>query len=96
MGTPLFPLGQCVITANAKDKLHPEDIPPCLARHAAGDWGDLCDDDKHENDLSVQQGFRILSAYTDRSCTKFWIITEASREPSNVKLHISDVMWRTF
>jgi hypothetical protein len=25
-----------------------------LARHVTGDWGDLCDEDKEENDLSVE------------------------------------------
>ncbi len=35
-----------------------------VARHETGDWGDLSDEDERENDLSVQEGFRILSAYT--------------------------------
>jgi hypothetical protein len=40
----------------------------------AGDWGDLCDADKKENDFSVTHGFRILSAYNHPE-GKIWIIT---------------------
>ena len=34
-----------------------------LARHAQGDWGDLCDEDHDMNDQAVRSGERILSAY---------------------------------
>jgi hypothetical protein len=37
-----FPLGQVVITANAQHAIHPADVHLALARHAQGDWGDLC------------------------------------------------------
>lgn len=49
-----------------------------LRRHLSGDWGDLCKEDKQENDFSVKNGFRILSAYSTR-LGKLWIITEADR-----------------
>jgi len=54
-----------------------------LSRHIAGDWGDLCEADKTENELSVREGFRVLSAYTLKSGVKFWIITEADRSSTN-------------
>ena len=38
----LFALGQCVITANAKDTLNPFDVKLALDRHLSGDWGELC------------------------------------------------------
>ncbi len=51
-----------------------------LRRHVSGDWGDLCGADRRENDLSVKEGFRILSAYRlPRTGVKLWIITEADR-----------------
>jgi len=34
-----------------------------LHRHLSGDWGDLDDEDKAENDFSIEHGFRILSSY---------------------------------
>ncbi len=50
-----------------------------LNRHVTGDWGDLDDEDKKENELSVKEGFRILSAYKLDSVVKVWIITEWDR-----------------
>lgn len=57
----------------------------CLMRHRDGDWGDLCEEDKLLNDLAVQNGERILSAYDIPKfyclgyADKIWIITEADR-----------------
>jgi hypothetical protein len=81
-----FPLGQTVITPNALERLHPEDVLAALQRHARGDWGELSADDKRENELSLKEGFRLLSAYCDRNGTKFWIITEADRSVTTLLL----------
>ncbi len=54
------------------------DLLNFLQRHLAGDWGDLCLEDKAENDFSLANGYRLLSAYTT-PCGKLWIITEADR-----------------
>ena len=86
MGTSKFPLGQTVITRNAQNTLHPGDILIALGRHAAGDWGDVDDHDRHENELSLDQGLRLLSVYHDRKGVKFWIITEADRSATTVLL----------
>lgn len=82
----LFPLGQTVITRTAESVLNPEDIFVSLRRHAAGDWGDVCPEDKAENELSLKEGFRLLSAYTDRNGIKFWIISEADRASTCILL----------
>ena len=74
-----FPLGRMVITANASNSLHPEDVRAGLKRHARKDWGDVSEADRIENELSLKEGFRLLSAYRDRNGVKFWIITEADR-----------------
>ena len=81
-----FPLGQTVITANALGRVHPADVCVALQRHANGDWGDLAATDKAENELSLQEGFRLLSAYRDRKGTRFLIITEADRSSTTVLL----------
>ena len=49
-----------------------------LARHSAGDWGDLSDEDRELNEQAVIDGSRILSAYHTKNGTKIWIITEAT------------------
>ena len=39
--------------------------------------GDVDEHDRHENELSFQRGWRLLSSYTLSTGVKFWIITEA-------------------
>jgi hypothetical protein len=83
-----FPLGQIVATPGAVEALkrnHSLGLD-LLQRHERGDWGDLDAADKHENDLSVERGFRILSAYHLKDGTKLWIITEADRSATTFLL----------
>ncbi len=86
MGASKFPLGQTVITPNARDTLHPEDIPTALARHANGDWGDVSEADRWQDELMLSKGFALRSVYHDRNGVKFWIITEADRSATTVLL----------
>ena len=81
-----FPFGTLVITSNASAKLDKRDVVTALDRHGKGDWGDLPDEDRQENELSLQQNFRLLSAYHDRNGVKFWVITEADRSATTVLL----------
>lgn len=83
---PKFPIGQVVITRNALDTLDAEDVHRSLARHHLGDWGDVDEQDRQENEISLRDGFRLLSVYRDRNGIKFWIITEADRSATAVIL----------
>lgn len=83
---PLFSLGRLLITSNAANQLHMDDVAAGLKRHALGDWGDLCAEDKAANDMAILEGSRILSAYSDRGDTVFWVITEADRSCTTVLL----------
>ncbi len=83
---PKFHLGQLVATPHALSKLTQEDIVTALIRHVAGDWGQVCEEDREENELSLKQGFRLLSVYRGANDTKFWIITEADRSVTTVLL----------
>ena len=56
-----------------------------LHRHLKGDWGELCPEDKAENNLSLRCGYRLLSAY-DTPLGKLWIITEADRSATTFLL----------
>jgi hypothetical protein len=78
-----FPLGEIVITANANAQLDSRAIKESLLRHGAGDWGEVCEEDRMENELSLKEGFRLLSVYRSGD-TKFWIITEADRSVTTV------------
>ena len=81
----MVPLGQVVITRNALEVLSKDAVYAALARHQAGDWGDVCDEDRGLNDEALKDGSRILSVYKDGE-TKFWIITEADRSATTVLL----------
>ncbi len=81
-----FPFGQTVITRTAMNALTEEDVMTALARHAAGDWGDLCEEDVRENEQSLDQDFRLFSVYHAQDGTKFYIITEADRSATTVLL----------
>ena len=80
------PLGPLVMTKNAQAKLASADVITAIARHARGDWGEVGEDDRKENVLSLARGFRLLSVYHDTAGVKFWIITEADRSSTTVLL----------
>ena len=82
----LFSLGQIVITPEARNQLEPEDVALSLVRHSRGDWGDCAKEDAKENELSLKEGFRLLSVYHDRNLNKFWILTEADRSITTILL----------
>lgn len=83
---PGFELGRVVATPRALGTLPPEDVRTALARHAAGDWGEVGQADWAENELSLREGFRLLSVYEDRNGARFWVITEADRSSTTVLL----------
>jgi hypothetical protein len=57
-----------------------------LQRHLSGDWGDISDADRQENEFSVEHGLRILSAYTLPTGIKIWLMTEADRSATTILL----------
>jgi len=83
-----FNLGQLVATPGALAALEQagQDANDFVLRHASGDWGDLSDDDRKENEFSLLHEFRLLSAYTLRNGVKLWVITEADRSATTVLL----------
>lgn len=81
-----FPLGRTVVTPAALNSLNPIDMHAALRRHAFCDWGDVCDEDRAENEFSLDKPLRLFSVYHDRGGTRFWIITEADRSATTVLL----------
>lgn len=84
-----FPMGRLLMTRGVNDRVA-EDIKfakfvtDSLRRHLSGDWGDLSIEDKAENERSLREGFRLLSAYEADDLPKTWIITEADRSATTV------------
>jgi hypothetical protein len=83
-----FPLGQTYITPGAEVALMiaGQTGIEFLRRLVSGDFGELADDDVTENELSLREGFRVLSAYRTARGEKLWIITEADRSSTTILL----------
>lgn len=84
----LFSLGQTVATPGALSALEEANQMPqeLLFRHVTGDWGDLCEEDKRENELGLTQGLRIFSSYLLSTQVKIWVITEWDRSVTTLLL----------
>ena len=78
---PMFALGQLTATPGALAALETAQQRPMdlLARHTAGDWGDVDAEDRRANDDAIAEGTRLLSVYHLDTGTEIWIITEADR-----------------
>jgi hypothetical protein len=84
-----FALGQTYITPGAEEALMiaGQTAIEFLRRHMSCDWGsELSDEDVQENEVSLKEGFRLLSAYRTGKGQKLWIITEADRSATTVLL----------
>lgn len=85
---PLFSTGQIVATPGALALLEQANKSPLefLSRHLRGDWGDLCQEDRTENELSLKYRFRLLSSYQVTDSETLWVITEADRSVTTLLL----------
>ena len=82
---PAFRAGQLLMTPGALAALAEAEQNPMefLSRHFNCDWGDLDEEDKQENERSLQEGYRLLSAYQTNQHVKLWVITEAADAAGN-------------
>ena len=83
-----FALGETYITPGAEDALQiaGQSELEFLRLHMSCQWGDLSEEDVRENELALQKGFRLLSAYRTAKGQQLWIITEADRSATTVLL----------
>ncbi len=83
---PAFELGQIVATPGALAALKKAGQQPgeFLTRHVNCD--DLSEEDRKENDYSLEHGFRLLSAYRTHAGDKLLIITESDRSATTLLL----------
>jgi hypothetical protein len=79
-------LGSLYMTPGVQASVPPSEMLRALRRHATGDWGELCPEDRQANNDALKHGARLLSSYRAGSGTKFWIITEADRASTTVLL----------
>ena len=85
---PAFELGQIVATPGALAALKKAGQQPgeFLTRHVHREWGDLDEEDRKENEYSLEHGFRLLSAYRTNAGDRLWIITESDRSTTTILL----------
>lgn len=84
-----FNLGNIVCTRGVFDLMQKdfdfnEFVKTSLARHSAGDWGNLCLEDIRENERALAEGNRLFSAYESGRLPKVWVITEADRSATTI------------
>ncbi len=82
-----LPLGRVVATPGALETILGTGGDPStyLARHAAGDWGELCAFDRRKDERSLRHGYRVLSSYAVGE-GRVWVITEADRSVTTILL----------
>ena len=84
-----FEMGQLVFTRGVNDLVATNTefalfVTKNIGRHARGDWGELSEEDKRENEYALGKNLRLLSAYERYPFPKIWIITEADRSVTTV------------
>lgn len=87
---PKFQLGRIVATHRVSNRMESDPtfaafVSSSFSRHAFGDWGTVCAEDKAANDAALSNGTRLLSSYDGPSADDdIWIITEADRSVTTV------------
>ncbi len=78
--TQKFELGRVLATPGALEAIAASNQQPgvFVARHAAGDWGDVDASDGRLNDLALLDGSRVFSVYHTANGKKLYVITEAT------------------
>ena len=77
-----------VITRAVHDKIEKDSsfatgVLSCLIQYVYGDWGDLCESDKAENDKALENNERIIALY-NIGADKIYIITEWDRSLTTI------------
>ena len=85
-----FKLGKLVMTRGVHSKIK-EDVDFAIGvldafeRYQRCDFGDLCEEDKTENEQALKNGNRIFAVYNIGN-EKIWIITEWDRSVTTLLL----------
>lgn len=86
-GAGRLALGRVVATPGALEIVrdHSVNVAQLVRRHAAGDWGTLCAEDRRANARALRTGARVMSVY-ETAGGRLWVITEADRSATTVLL----------
>ncbi len=84
-----FPCGRVVTTPGVDELVREGYLNPSqyLARHLSGDWGDVCYEDRCQNDAALKsREDRLFSSYSFAFGRNLWIITEPDRSVTTLLL----------
>ena len=83
-----FKLGSVVATQDAIETMSRCRVQASelLARHHAGDWGDVCPEDAELNEQALLDGSRLMSVFKLNESDTVWAITEADRSSTCILL----------
>lgn len=83
-----FSPGALRVTPAASAALAEANVTPqsLLLRHLCGDWGDLDELDRQQNNFALAMSALLLSSYALPDGGKVWVITEADRSVTTVLL----------
>ncbi|MCP3706803.1 hypothetical protein M3I54_07350 [Paraburkholderia sp. CNPSo 3274] len=86
--SPRFKLGRIFATPDALEVIARAQVSiiDLLTRHVRGDWGELSESDRQQNELSIDAGLRILSSYLLPNQQVVWVITEWDRSATTFLL----------
>ena len=79
----MFKLGRIVGTLSAIAALTDKEVTDILKRHAKGDWGEVSEECKKENNFAAKNDYLICSVYTIRRM-EVNVITEADRRVTTI------------
>ena len=88
VSSPLFELGAVTATPAglAAVRRSGQSYWSFIARHLAGDWGNVDADDRAANNRAVEAGERLLSSYTTTLGEELWVLSEADRSATTLLL----------
>jgi len=83
-----FELGHIIMTKGITEREANNEgfanfLTDSMKRHSNGDWGDLSEEDKQENELSLKQGLRVLSKYHYGE-EKILIVTDVDKSMTTI------------
>lgn len=81
-----FALGKIAVTYGVEAEIPQPEIDSALARHHFGDWGEVDDERRLQNEHSLQEGLELISAYTSSAGVNFLVITEHDRSITSIIL----------
>lgn len=79
-----FQFGDVRVSRSARRALSPVDLVNGLYRHLTGDWGQVSDALRRENNLSLEKRRWLVSKFRSQNGTTFCVVTTADRSCTQI------------